>query len=170
MEGGRGVRRRDERPAPLRGLSPLSLMLPLNHTDTPPVSFCEAAPVPHVSLWGKEQTSQNITGRRHSQISPGERDVAGCNGSSAATPGQGEQRDTHLPLPPPPPLNPQPWMTSSHRFKAVQPGEQNHRQRSESEFSAVGSAHRADQDQLTAESATEHRGYPLSFSFEKKLV
>lgn len=27
-------------------------MLPLNHTDTPPVSICEAAPVPYVSLWG----------------------------------------------------------------------------------------------------------------------
>uniref|UniRef100_A0A3B4XUG0 Ribonuclease P and MRP subunit p25 n=1 Tax=Seriola lalandi dorsalis TaxID=1841481 RepID=A0A3B4XUG0_SERLL len=33
-------------------------MLPLNHTDTPPVSICEAAPVPYVSLWGTEQTSQ----------------------------------------------------------------------------------------------------------------
>lgn len=40
-----------KRPVPLRGLSPLSLMLPLNHTDTPPVSICEAAPVPYVSLW-----------------------------------------------------------------------------------------------------------------------
>jgi len=73
VEGGRGgvYDGKDERPAPLRGLSPLSLMLPLNHTDTPPVSFCEAAPVPHVSLWGKEQTSQNITGRRHSKSSRG---------------------------------------------------------------------------------------------------
>lgn len=40
-----------KRPVPLRGLSPLSLMLSLNHTDTPPVSICEAAPVPYVSLW-----------------------------------------------------------------------------------------------------------------------
>ncbi|CAL8349812.1 unnamed protein product [Merluccius merluccius] len=31
-------------------------MLPLNHTDTPPVSFCEAAPVPHVSLWGEKSS------------------------------------------------------------------------------------------------------------------
>lgn len=53
-----------KRPAPLRGLSPLSLMLPLNHTDTPPVSICEAAPVPYVSLWGTEQTSQSITGEK----------------------------------------------------------------------------------------------------------
>uniref|UniRef100_A0A8C6LLW4 Ribonuclease P and MRP subunit p25 n=1 Tax=Nothobranchius furzeri TaxID=105023 RepID=A0A8C6LLW4_NOTFU len=48
-------------PAPLRGLSPLFLSLPLNHTDTPPVSICEAAPVPYVSSWRTEPTSQSIT-------------------------------------------------------------------------------------------------------------
>lgn len=36
-------------------------MLPLNHADTPPVSICEAAPVPYVSLWGTEQASQSTT-------------------------------------------------------------------------------------------------------------
>lgn len=62
--GGEGVHLKDEKPAPLRGLSSICLMLPLNHADTPPVSICEAAPVPYVSLWGTEQTSQSITGNK----------------------------------------------------------------------------------------------------------
>ncbi|KAJ3594173.1 hypothetical protein NHX12_006504 [Muraenolepis orangiensis] len=62
-------------------------MLPLNHTDTPPLSFCEAAPVPHVSLWGKEQTSQNISGTRHGESSRGGKRRSGVPQSSVATPG-----------------------------------------------------------------------------------
>ena len=114
-EGGRGVRRKDERPAPLRGLSPLSLMLPLNHRH----SSCEL-------LWGGSCPSRLFVGERADfpehhwettrQDLPGGKRRSRVHGA----PRPRLDRGSREPRTPPA----QPWMTSSHRFKAVQPGEQ----------------------------------------------
>lgn len=170
VAGGRGgvYDGKDERPAPLRGLSPLSLMLPLNHTDTPPVSFCEAAPVPHVSLWGKEQTSQNITGRRHSESSRGgkEETFQGAQSSAGTSWKGGSGNRERGPRNPPTLLPSHPWMDSIHRFEAAQqesksPAEVRVRVQSNS------SAHQRTGTSGPAEPHTEQKGYDLSFSFEK---